>query len=137
MKSMRINLPLTEYVSYSFQELLEKELKRAYRGGQSFSLAMLAFPTGTQAGRAVRVLQDTLRDTDTVIRHGEASFLVFMPMTNKEGATFVMDRLQRAFASEDYLDDGAGNTTFRASSVTFPEDGDNKHNLLAQLIERL
>ncbi|MCW3489672.1 diguanylate cyclase domain-containing protein [Dethiobacter alkaliphilus] len=134
---MRIKLPLTEYVSYSFEELLDMELKRAYRGGQSFSLALVAFSTGTSAGRAVRILQDTLRDTDTVIRHGETSFLVFMPMTNKEGARFVIERLQHAFASEDYLDDAAGNTTFRVSYITFPEDGDNKEQLLELLLNNL
>lgn len=134
---MRINLPLTEYVSYNFQELLDIELKRAYRGKQSFSLALLVFSNKTEAGRAVRVLHDTLRDTDTVIRHGEASFLAFMPMTNKEGAEIVMERLQQAFESRDFLDDAANDTTFQSFSVTFPEDGTSKNSLLARLEEQL
>ncbi|MDW7650054.1 MAG: diguanylate cyclase [Bacillota bacterium] len=130
---MRKKLPFTEYVSYSYQELLDSELKRAYRGKQFFSLALLTFSTGTKAGRAVNVLQDTLRDTDTVIRHGESGFLIFLPMTNKEGANHVVDRLRNAFESADYLDESAGNTDFSVKAVTFPEDGDNKTALLARL----
>jgi diguanylate cyclase (GGDEF)-like protein len=135
VKRLRINLPLTEYVSYNFQELLDIELKRAYRGKQSFSLLLLSFANGTQAGRAVRILQETLRDTDTIIRHGEASFLIFMPMTNKEGVQIVLERLHTAFASKDYLEEKAENTTFRVSSVSYPEDADSKEKLLIRLEE--
>lgn len=133
---MIISLPLTEYVSFSFQELLELELKRAYRGKQPFSLTLLSFSNGTQADRSLLVLQETLRDTDTVFRHGEASFLVFMPMTNKEGLEIVVDRLKQSLVSRDYLDDNAVHTDFRAVSVTFPEDGDSKNILLNRLEER-
>ncbi len=133
---MIINLPLTEYVSFSFQELLELELKRAYRGKQPFSLTLLSFSTGTQADRSLLVLQETLRDTDTVFRHREASFLVFMPMTNKEGLDIVVDRLKQSLVSRDYLDDFAIGTEFNAISVTYPEDGDSKTVLLNRLEEK-
>jgi len=135
-KKMIINLPLTEYVSFSFQELLELELKRAYRGKQPFSLTLLSFPSGTQADRSLLVLQETLRDTDTVFRHSEASFLVFMPMTNKEGLEIVVERLKQSLVSRDYLDDNALGTEFKAISVTYPEDGDSKNVLLKRLEEK-
>lgn len=130
---METTLPLTEFISFSFQEMLDLELKRAYRGRQPFSLALLSFDTGNQADRSVRVIQDTLRDTDTVFRHGEANFLVFMPMTNKEGLAIVIDRLKQSFASRDFLEEGAVNTAFNVISVTYPEDGDSKKVLLSRL----
>lgn len=136
VKRMRINLPLTEYVSFSFQELLDLELKRAYRGKQPFSLTLVSFSTGAQADRSLLVLQDTLRDTDTVFRHGEASFLVFMPMTNMEGLEIVMQRLKQSLASRDFLDDGAVSTEFIVISVTYPQDGDSKKTLLNSLEEK-
>ena len=133
---MIINLPLTEYISFSFQELLDLELKRAYRAKQPFSLTLLSFSTGAQADRSLLVLQETLRDTDTVFRHGEASFLVFMPMTNKEGLEIVMDRLKQSLVSRDFLDDDAVSTKFIVISVTYPEDGDSKNTLLNHLEEK-
>lgn len=130
-------MPLTEYVSFNFQELLDLELKRAYRGKQPFSLALLLFANGIQAARAVRVLQTTLRDTDTVIRHGESGFFVFLTMTNKEGAQMVGERLRAAFQSRDYLAEGSPQTAFQVVTVSFPEDGDSRNSLLTRLENRL
>lgn len=133
VRQVRINDPTTEYVSFNYQELLDAELKRAYRGKQSFSLALLTVTTKVAAERAPAVLRDTLRDTDTVIRHGVNSFLLFLPMTNKEGADYVVRRVQDAFESADYLDEGVANTELTVKAVTFPEDGDRQDSLLAKL----
>lgn len=132
---MNKHQPLTDYVSFNLHELLDVEMKRAYRGKQPLSVAYLLLNTGADAARAVRVFKNTLRDTDTVIRYGEAGFVIVMPLTNKEGVMQAEDRLRQAFASLDYLDDNAGNTEYTITYATFPEDGDNRETLLSRLGE--
>jgi DNA-binding response OmpR family regulator len=126
-----------EYVSFNMHELVEIELKRAYRGKYPLALLLLTFRTKIPLhGQAVNILQNLLRDVDTVIRYGSASVLVFLPMTNREGTSIVLERIHDSLESLHFLEEVTGLNDFQATVVTFPEDGSNKNSLLAKLDSR-
>lgn len=91
----------------SFLEAAHKELLLASRHGYAVSLVSLAIDDfeelkkryaqqmASQAFRAcAKVLKEGLRETDTLARYGEDSFMVLMPYTEVEQAREVASRLQ-------------------------------------------
>jgi|GEM_PF-2129520 PleD family two-component response regulator len=129
----------TEYVSFNMNELLDIELKRAYRGKSPLSLIMLAFQSGriNRSGDGVSILESVLRDIDTVMRYSSDKVLILLPLTNKEGAAYVMERIQYSLESYDYLEESDARYVFTAASVTFPEDADSRKSLIAMLENKL
>jgi PleD family two-component response regulator len=128
-----------EYVSFNMNELLDIELKRAYRGKSPLSLIMLAFQSGriNRSGDGVSILESVLRDIDTVIRYSSDKVLILLPLTNKEGAAYVLERIRDSLESYDYLEESDAHYVFTAASVTFPEDADSRKSLIAMLENKL
>lgn len=128
-----------EYVSFNMNELLDIELKRAYRGKSPLSLIMLAFQSGriNRSGDGVSILESVLRDIDTVIRYSSDKVLILLPLTNKEGAEYVLERIGDSLESYDYLEESDARYVFSAASVTFPEDADSRKSLIAMLENKL
>lgn len=126
---------LTEYVSFNYHELLELELKRAYRGKYPLSLLLLSFGATTPpvSGHLINLLEGLLRDIDTVIRYGSRKILIFLPMTNKEGAAFVSEKIAEALDSFNMLSEKEGYGEYLFTAVTFPEDAVDKKSLFARL----
>jgi PleD family two-component response regulator len=130
---------LTEYVTFNYHELLEIELKRAYRGKQTLSLLLLSFPLPLQqrAGQIIRILEDLLRDIDAVVRYSPHELLLILPMTGKDGALHVSEKIASALDSLDYLSDGPAHSRFVAAVATFPEDAVDKKSLFVRLEQQL
>ncbi len=95
-----------------FQELLEKELKRAYRYKHPISLIMLdidhfkkindtyGHPQGDIVLKELgRIITRTLRNSDIAARYGGEEFAIILPETDLEGAGLVAERLRREVAS--------------------------------------
>jgi len=94
----------------NFDQELQREGKRSFREGDSFSLLMMdidhfkAFNDhyGHGAGdTALRKVAETLgeslsRPTDRVSRYGGEEFVVLLPSTDREGACRVAERLRAA-----------------------------------------
>lgn len=130
---------LTEYVTFNYHELLELELKRAYRGKQPLSLLVLSFslPLQQSAGQIIRVLEDLLRDIDAVVRYSPHELLLILPMTGKDGALHVSEKIASTLNSLDYLSDRPAFSRFVAAVATFPEDAVEKKGLFVRLEQQL
>ncbi len=102
--------PLTETFNRRYMEqILYKEASRADRTGASLSLLMIdvddfkAVNTrfGHQEGDHIlteiaRLLKNTFRGSDTIVRYGGDEFIVIMPDTNAEQGKCAIGRLLRA-----------------------------------------
>jgi hypothetical protein len=130
---------LTEYVTFSCYELLELELKRAYRGKQSLSLLLISFlfPLKSGAGQLISILEGLLRDIDVVVRYSQHELLIILPMTGKDGALHVLEKVTKALDSLEYLTETSGYSRFVAAVAAFPEDAVNKKGLFVRLEQQL
>lgn len=93
----------------SFQVKLDSELKFAARHNTPLSIIILdvdsfksfndtyGHPAGDEVLKQVaRILSDAARDSDFVARYGGEEFVVIMPITDREGAAGLAERLRRA-----------------------------------------
>jgi diguanylate cyclase (GGDEF)-like protein len=71
-----------------------------------------------------RLLDDSVRDTDLVARHGGEEFVIVMPQTMLDGATIFAERLRRRVEQQLPLTVSGG--------VSVAVDGDNPQTLLAR-----
>jgi len=128
-----------KYVSFNYHELLELELKRAYRGKQPLSLLLISFTHIFQekAGEILGVVESLLRDIDSVILYDPHKVLVVLPMTGKEGVLYVLERVTLALDSLEYLSEVPGYNRFAAAFSTFPEDAIDQKGLFDRLEEQL
>lgn len=95
------------YSPDDFRKLLDHEIHRARRYGESLSLIHLAIETDSTDPRAqygaeifaINVLNIQVRETDIPCRQGN-EFLVLMPSTDEQGARIVSERLEKLFNVE-------------------------------------
>lgn len=113
-----------------FDEVLERELRRAQRGDACLSLILLdvdffknfndryGHPAGDAVLRGVgRVLaEQVIRAGDLAARYGGEEFAVILPSTDRSGAIAVADRLREAIPA---LDIGHAGTPLERVSASF------------------
>jgi len=126
--------------------LLEQEISRGQRQQQSFSILSLDLDDfksvndtfGHQAGdqtlcELAAIFQHAVREYDVVARHAGDEFFVVLPVTDREQARTIADRIQAAVADH--------RARYRSSTVvqlrvsigvaTFPEDAQDVPALVA------
>lgn len=94
-----------------FMELLDSELKRAIRYDTPLSIAWIdidyfksindthGHAAGDQVLREmVRIVKNSIRETDSLARLGGDEFVLLMPFTNEENAYEVVERARKALA---------------------------------------
>lgn len=80
----------------------------------------------------VRNIQDQLRHTDVLARHGGDEFVVLLPETPEPGASEVAERIRAAVAECPLrVDGGSCDNTVSIGIATFPADGATLDLLLA------
>ncbi|KQV91861.1 GGDEF domain-containing protein [Pelomonas sp. Root1237] len=87
--------------------------------------------------RAARVLQATVRDSDTVCRMGGDEFVVLVAAARREDATQVADKIARALAEPCML---AGHPMSISASIgysVFPDDGESPGVLMRKADEAM
>ncbi len=129
-----------------FQEAINAELLRARRHGRPLSVLMfdvdffkrvndaMGHPAGDELlRRLAQVLSEELRQTDLIARYGGEEFTVLLPESTGREALQVAERMRQAV--ETKLNDGTTpwpqRITVSAGVATFPEDGDNAHDVLS------
>jgi diguanylate cyclase (GGDEF)-like protein len=138
---------LTSLVSpRHFQDALKREIRRATRRGQDFSLALVDLDDFTRvnarSGRAsgddalrqvAEILRGRLRDADVAGRIGGARFSLILPGTRRSGAYVVSERI-RAAVEERFRHPRPAEErlllTVSAGTATFPADGKTREELL-------
>jgi diguanylate cyclase (GGDEF)-like protein len=81
------------------------------------------------------VLHSKSRQCDIAARYGGEEFGIVMPNTSKENARLFSERLrnevEKTFADEDAID-AAHRLTVSCGIATYPEDADNKNELVSR-----
>ncbi|MEE8106187.1 MAG: sensor domain-containing diguanylate cyclase [Planctomycetota bacterium] len=131
-----------------FNRALQQEIERARRYKHDLTLAMIDIDhfkrfndaNGHQDGdRALaivaRILQDSFREADMVVRYGGEEFVVLMPETSRlpgNGVDFV-DRARRKVEAENLVYEWRGTTcrvTISGGVATFPNQADTAEELV-------
>lgn len=134
-----------------YYKQIGEEIKRAGRGNYHFSLLVTGFfraetlssPSVGEGCRQnialgdvfLQVLQDSLRETDTVIRLSPHEYLLLLPFTNEQGAKKVEDNLIKAFASL-LRRRGYSGLVLLTGSATYPVDSKDAREIVRTLEKR-
>jgi diguanylate cyclase (GGDEF)-like protein len=124
-----------------FQYLLGEEIKKSSLAKLKFTLLMIDMDNfkifndtyGHQAGDAIireisKMFKDISRKIDTIARYGGEEFVVILPITKKEEALVLAERIRKAVEKNPNLK----NLTISIGVASFPEDGNTKENLIAR-----
>lgn len=124
-----------------FEEYLKKEVTRALRQQQAFSIVGLdldhlkqindkyGHAYGDLAIKTVaNVLKKNARSIDTAARMGGEEFNVILPGVDSKGAMIAAERIRKALESEQL--DTIGNVTASIGVATFLEHSDNIEDIL-------
>lgn len=129
-----------------FHELLTREINRALRYPQVFSLLIididdfkkfndrLGHLAGDCALREIaQVMLKTLRKVDLICRYGGEEFAIIVPQNNKESAAIAAERLRETISKAEIKDENnnpLGKVTVSIGVSSFPEDGQTKEELI-------
>jgi two-component system cell cycle response regulator len=126
------------------QEVIESEISRSMRSGQSFAILMIDLDRfksyndsfGHPAGDLLlhdlsRMLTGACRRTDSVGRYGGDEFIIMLPETSRQQAEVLAERIQSAYADlatdRDY--DHVG-VSLSIGIAIYPEDGHSRKELI-------
>ncbi len=145
---------LTGLYNYRYlQQRLEQEHERANRYNRCLSLLMLDVDhfkrfndsqghiAGDQALSDLgRLLLDTVREVDVVVRYGGEEFSVLLPETDAAGAFVTGEKIREAVALHRFFDESGKRTetlTLSVGVATFPVHAVDKEGLLRQADDAL
>jgi diguanylate cyclase (GGDEF)-like protein len=123
-----------------FQYLLGEEIKKSSLMKFCFTLLMIDIDNfkafndtyGHQAGDSIireisKIFRDVSRKIDAVARYGGEEFGIILPITKKEEALILAERIRKAVETSP----GLKNITISIGVSSFPEDGEKKEDLIA------
>jgi diguanylate cyclase (GGDEF)-like protein len=133
----------------AFTELLEQELKRAGRYGETFGLLIgdldhfkafndrFGHPAGNLALQAAaEAVRSSLREADTPARYGGEEFVAILPNTQATEVAAVAERV-RAAVEAIVPEPGRSPLTISIGASVFPADGSTAERLMAAADARL
>jgi diguanylate cyclase (GGDEF)-like protein len=125
-------------------QTLAREIERARRFGEVFSLVMLDMDNlkayndvhghlgGSQVLRRVaQVAREQIRAMDVLAKYGGDEFVLVLPQTGREGANLVAERIRRAIEEHAFPgEELSGRITSSLGIASFPEDGRTVEELI-------
>jgi len=151
VESLSVTDELTRIYNYRFlKAALQREVERAARYGQVFSILMIDVDhlkqfnevNGHLSGsdllrRLALILSESSRAIDLVAKYGGDEFLIILPQTNTDGAMIMGERICQAVAATEFPFTTAGDITVSAGVASFPQHGASMEALLAAADESL
>jgi diguanylate cyclase (GGDEF)-like protein len=151
VESLSVTDELTRIYNYRFlKAALQREVERAARYGQVFSILMIDVDhlkkfnaaNGHLAGsdllrRLALILSESSRAIDLVAKYGGDEFLIILPQTNTDGGVIMGNRICEAVAATQFPFTTAGDITVSAGVASFPQHGASMEALLAAADESL
>ncbi len=138
--------PVTALLNHrAFHGRLQQEVKRHLRTGAPFSLLMMdidgfkllnethGHAMGDQVlWEVAGVLTETARETDVVARYGDDEYSAILPETPVDGSLVFAKRVRAALAEHPFVGSEGDRVPVHLSFgvATFPEDGQNSHELV-------
>ena len=134
-----------------FQKKLKKEIWRAKRSGNPFSLLMFDIDHfkkfndnyGHQIGDEVLkhisgIVKKNLRKIDIFARYGGEEFVIILPETSKQGALVAAEKTRLLIEKKPLIiKDDIYPVTVSIGCATFPEDGEDNNALIKKADEAL
>lgn len=135
-----------------FEELLSREITRALRYPQEFSLLMIDIDDfkkyndtyGHVAGDNIlksiaEIFLKRIRNTDFVARYGGEEFVIIAPHTDKKGASILAARIvdlinRKEFSGDNFI---IANITVSIGVATFQEDAVTREDLVQRADQAL
>ena len=124
-----------------FQYLLGEEIKKSSLAKSYFTLFMIDIDNfkafndtyGHQAGDSIireisKIFKDVSRKIDIVARYGGEEFGIILPMTKKEEALVLAERIRKAVETSPKLK----NITISIGVASYPADGNTKEDLISK-----
>ena len=124
-----------------FQYLLGEEIKKSALTKSYFTLFMIDIDNfksfndtyGHQAGDSIireisKIFKDVSRKIDIVARYGGEEFGIILPMTKKEEALVLAERIRKAVETSSRLK----NITISIGVASYPADGNTKEDLISK-----
>ena len=138
---------LTELYNYRYMhQYLKLELERERRYKRHLSLLMVDIDNfksyndlyGHMVGdlvlrRLASILRNATRGCDVLCRYGGEEFAIMLPETSKEEAIIVCERIRKSVERTQMIDEKGntvGNVSVTIGLASFPEDADNKDDLI-------
>jgi diguanylate cyclase (GGDEF)-like protein len=138
---------LTELYNYRYMhQYLKVELEREKRYKRHLSLLMVDIDdfkhyndlyghmVGDQVLRKLAsILRNATRGCDVICRYGGEEFAIILPETSKEEAVIVCERIRKSVAMTLMVDEeenAVGTISVTIGLASFPEDADNKDDLI-------
>lgn len=151
LEQLAITDELTQVYNYRFlKAALRKEVKRAGRFGEIFSILMIDVDNlkqynernghlrGSELLRTVGgLLLRNSRSADLVAKYGGDEFMIILPRTETEGAQVMAERIRAAVEKQPFTNARPGDITISIGISTFPMHGPSVRDLVACADEAL
>jgi PleD family two-component response regulator len=133
-----------DIVSFNFSEMFSREIKAASRGGYHLTLMAASivpeesiYDSEEDVYEIIRLVKNVikirLRETDTLFHYNKNGLLLILPFADKEGAKSVEERIRETFGNHSLIKQKTYGYKLITTSVTFPEDGRIRKNLMNKL----
>jgi diguanylate cyclase (GGDEF)-like protein len=144
-EELSITDSLTGVYNYRYlRSALDKEVARARRFGEKFSIIMLDVDhlkdyndlhghlRGSEVlRRLAQLVLAQLRGADVVAKYGGDEFVVILPQTDRAGAGILAERIRSAIEQHEFPGESeSAKITSSMGIAQFPEDGESTRDLL-------
>ncbi len=133
------NRPVEDIITFTFAEMLNREVKAAARGNYPLTVSLFTFKENATADPEDfidvlnRIIKVQLREFDSCFRYGNRGIIVLLPFADDAGADVVCNKIIGIFNTNSIIRQKNSGLELTAASVSYPKDGKVSDKLLDRL----